>query len=97
MCGTALADQIVSKTRKPHRCFGCDRMIPQGTRAEKWTSVDSGDISSSYFCLDCAEYSHTPAGRDNADDDGCIGPGTYAEAEYARFPILIPREVLACA
>jgi hypothetical protein len=91
MCGTLLDHRIVFKTRKRHRCFGCNRVIPKGTRADKATSAEDGEVYSSYMCLDCAEFQMTPAARGAKEDDGCIYPGCFADESYARFPILEAR------
>jgi hypothetical protein len=92
MCGTMLSTRTVKRTRKRHRCFGCSRVIPQGTMAEYSVSADGHELSASYMCLDCAEFQLTKEGRNAADDDGCIWPGSFREAEapYVQFPILEP-------
>lgn len=93
MCGTYLSGKLIKRTRKRHRCFGCERIIPVGTMAHYSVSTDGGELSASYLCLDCDEFQHTKAGRESADDDGCIWPGAYrdAGAAYTSFPILEDR------
>ncbi len=44
------------KTRKPHRCWGCEREFPAGTIMQAITCVESGepgDIHTSYWCPVC--------------------------------------------
>ena len=40
------------KTRKPHACWGCARVMPTGTEMDVITSTDEG-ISSDYWCDVC--------------------------------------------
>lgn len=86
MC-TALRSQMV-RTKKNHRCHGCERMIPRGTLAKSWASVDHGDFSAGYCCLDCIEYAKKSRVFENGD---CIMSGDFWE-EFHRLPILIPIE-----
>lgn len=44
------------KTRKEHTCFGCRRKMPKGSKLERITSVDGGDISTNYWCNVCQSY-----------------------------------------
>ena len=90
MCGTYLGHKTVLKTRRPHRCFGCGRRIPKGTRAETVRVANDGTVSTTYTCLDCSEFEKTPNGRAAAEDDGCLWPDCFADEPYARFPILEP-------
>lgn len=88
MC-TYLSGKIIKRTRKRHRCFGCERIIPKGTMADYSVSVDNREISASYLCLDCSEFSQTKEARENSDD-GCLWPGSFSECTYSKFPILEP-------
>lgn len=47
-----LKDKVVT-TRKEHTCWGCAEKFEKGVRLRYITSVDSGDISSSYWCRIC--------------------------------------------
>ena len=38
------------KTRKEHKCFGCGRKFEKGSILSRVTSVDGGQISTSYWC-----------------------------------------------
>lgn len=60
--------------------------------AEYTVSVDYGDLTADHMCLDCSEFCQTPAGRNAAEDDGCLWPGAFrdAEAPYVYYPILEP-------
>jgi hypothetical protein len=89
MCGTYLRGGKVSRTRKAHRCFHCDRRIPKGTIAYTATSAYDGAVSTSYSCQDCEEFSNTVAAREFMDDD-CWWPGSFGDEPYAQFPILEP-------
>lgn len=91
MCGTYLRGSIVKRTRKARLCFGCERLIPKGSMAYVWVGVDHGELSTGYDCLDCHEFMLTPAGRAEAEPDGCFWPGSFVEQEYARWPILESR------
>lgn len=93
MCdSTYLRGTLVKRTKKRHRCFGCDRVIPKGTMAHYSVYISDGDLTADYMCLDCDEFKRTKEGRDAADDDGCLWPAAFREAEapYVRFPILEP-------
>lgn len=92
MCGTVLDSRKIHRTRKRRQCFGCGRAIPKGTMATYTVVVDNRDLSANYMCLDCDEFQKTKAGRDAADDDGCLWPLAFrdAEAAYVNWPILEP-------
>lgn len=90
MCGTALRYDLIKRTRKRHRCFACERVIPKGTMAHYWVNADHGELGHGYNCLDCEEFMRTKDGRYYAEDDGCIWPGSYSDCEYAQWPILEP-------
>jgi len=47
------------KTNKPHICHGCMRLFPAKTDMDYSTSVDCGQISSVYWCRDCADFIDT--------------------------------------
>ena len=41
------------KTRKPHRCWGCERRLPAGTAMFVIVTVDHGEIGRTYVCQTC--------------------------------------------
>lgn len=43
------------KTLKPHRCFGCSREFPKGTKMKFEVWVDEGSAYNSYLCKTCQE------------------------------------------
>ena len=43
-------------TRKEHRCVGCARILPIGTRMDVVTSVYDGEIANHYWCEVCTIY-----------------------------------------
>ena len=45
------------KTRKPHKCWGCCKEYPAGTKMEVVVSVDGGRIASVYWCDECKRLS----------------------------------------
>jgi hypothetical protein len=44
------------KTRKPHKCFGCQETIPAGVRVYHQTCVDDGTAYDIYMCDSCREW-----------------------------------------
>lgn len=48
--------QVMVKTRKEHRCWGCGRTFPKGTKLERLTNVDGGEITTTYWCDTCRQY-----------------------------------------
>lgn len=50
-----ILDSRLVKTRKPHKCFGCDRTFPAGTIMELSTVADDTEFFSSYLCDTCQE------------------------------------------
>jgi hypothetical protein len=47
----------VKKTRKPHRCEFCGRIIPAGTlNILNWAGLYDGDFQNSYACHWCEEH-----------------------------------------
>lgn len=54
--------QISSKTvkiAKPHICWGCRKKLPVGTEMMTVTQVDSGRISTAYWCAKCDTFLST--------------------------------------
>lgn len=46
-----LTDKVV-RTRKPHKCWGCLREFPKGTRM--WLNViDEKPLTAYYYCMTC--------------------------------------------
>lgn len=92
MCGTLLRRNRV-RTRKAHRCFGCNRIIPKGSLAFSWFTAAGFDSGGGHDCLDCDEELKREAGRGRdgrlySEDDGCVYMGALAECDFAQFPIL---------
>jgi len=52
--GTFLRDGKV-KTRKPHRCHGCQKLFPKGTMLYSQTGIEDG-IYTVYICDDCLNW-----------------------------------------
>lgn len=48
-----LRDIIINKTRKPHKCFGCCRVIQPGARMNYVVIADAGTVDAAYFCDTC--------------------------------------------
>lgn len=83
---TTIVDLIV-KTRKAHCCWGCGREFPAGTDMQFITTVDGGDLISSYWCPVCQVV--WSAG-DYRDGDGIPFKGLKDDDqfwEYARQKI----------
>lgn len=74
-----ILDQRIVKTRKPRRCFGCLASITVGSKAERTTYVDGGEIYTNYLCEDCMEFSKTLP--DEYWADGCYYEGDLREAK----------------
>ncbi len=51
-----ITEQLVKKTRKPHRCHGCMEIIPVGSEALVNTCTDGGEIYTLYFCKSCTDW-----------------------------------------
>lgn len=43
-------------TRKPHRCFGCGKVYPAGSKMIHAAYTDGGRADSCYWCETCNEY-----------------------------------------
>ncbi len=69
------------KTRKPHECWVCYRVIPKGSLAQSWAVLDERSFFSGYFCDDCQNFN-----EDCAYDEG-IMEGECACQPYAKLPI----------
>ncbi|WP_340012406.1 hypothetical protein MHI32_11935 [Paenibacillus sp. FSL H7-0690] len=51
-----LIDKLV-KTRKFHRCFGCNETIPEKTDGIRFTKLaNEGRVYSTYTCARCEEW-----------------------------------------
>jgi len=44
------------KTRKPHKCFGCYKTYPAGTKMAYAAYADGGTVQDCYWCETCQEY-----------------------------------------
>lgn len=62
-----LTDKTVT-TRKPHRCWGCAREFPAGTKLTLIESVDGGEWYRGYWCPVCEAVWDN--GRYYRDDEG---------------------------
>lgn len=49
----------IVKTRKKHRCVGCNEIIEIGTKVMKYSGVSDGKFYNSYMCDACEEFSKT--------------------------------------
>lgn len=82
---TTLEHAHAVKVRKPHRCYGCKRVWPAGSKMLTWTGIYDGPPNRTYFCEVCMAYTarypgaygdEVPLfGYPNEDPDG------YAEVE----------------
>ena len=54
MCCRVISEKRV-KTRKPHRCWGCGRLIQPGNYMDRTVSTRDGVIEATYWCLVCIE------------------------------------------
>ena len=52
-------------TRKEHRCFGCGRRIPVGSRMTRITYSTDRVLSTEYWCRVCSEYWRVFMGYDD--------------------------------
>jgi hypothetical protein len=79
-----LSEQWV-KIRKPHHCWGCTKEYPVGTKMQRITSVDGGEISSVYWCNVCDHFILTDK---NAREDNQDGFGfSYGDLrDYENYP-----------
>lgn len=68
------------KTRKEHECFGCGRKFEKGSILSRVTSVDGGQISTSYWCDTCNEYWNK-----YMDADDLIGFGELKSCDEERW------------
>ena len=46
------------KTRKHHKCWGCNKTYPPGTLMANAAYTDAGTVFSCYWCSTCEEYMH---------------------------------------
>lgn len=44
------------KTRKPHRCWGCHKVYPAGSRLVNAAYTDGGSVFDCFWCTVCEEY-----------------------------------------
>ena len=47
------------KIRKPHKCWGCTKEYPVGTKMNYSVAVDQGEFSYSYWCEECNDFLST--------------------------------------
>ena len=68
-----LRDEDVTKTRKPHRCFGCLEIIPSGSKAHVQINNDLGKLGSIYTHLWCeAIMREMDMDYDDTYSEGCV-------------------------
>lgn len=56
------------KTRKPHHCFGCQFVFPEGVPLFDCCGIWEGDFWSGYLCRICDAYLKSPEGIHFSDD-----------------------------
>lgn len=56
------------KTRKPHHCFGCQFVFPEGVILFDCCGVWEGDFWFGYVCPLCDAFLNSPQGRHYSDD-----------------------------
>ena len=61
-----LSSNIVKKTRKKCKCWGCWRTIPTGSKVLKNALVDSGKVKTISWCVVCV--THLSAHYDHDDE-----------------------------
>lgn len=44
------------KTRKAHRCWGCHKVYPSGSKLVNAAYADGGSVFDCYWCPTCEEY-----------------------------------------
>lgn len=49
-------DTFGVKTRKEHKCVGCNRKFPEGTKMEINIYVMDDEIRNDYWCKTCSKY-----------------------------------------
>ena len=47
---------MIKKTRKPHTCIFCSRIIPTGNEIEENCGVWGGEFQHYYFCTRCRKF-----------------------------------------
>ena len=73
---STLFDKIV-KTKKPHQCFMCKRVIESGHYMRTVTIAEDGNVYRNYSCGTCELISQT---IDLADNDGLLWDECVLEA-----------------
>ena len=68
------------KTKKDHKCFGCARKFPKGSKLQRITSADGGEIQSNYWCDVCQEY-----WSEYMESDDCIGFGDLKANDFEKW------------
>lgn len=68
-----LRDEDVTKTRRPHRCFGCLEIIPKGSPAHVQVNNDLGKLGSIYTHIWCEQImSEMDMSYDDTYSEGCV-------------------------
>jgi hypothetical protein len=65
--------QEIRKIRKPHRCWGCAENFLPGTQMEYFFGIWDGEVSDSYWCLDCSRFLNAIYKHTTIYSDPCEG------------------------
>ena len=71
-----ISEKIVI-TRKPHKCWGCGREFPKGSKLQALNNVDGGEICTTYWCNTCQDF----WSKFMQDDDEGINMGDLKQDE----------------
>lgn len=52
---TTFETRNIQRTRRPHRCYGCNRLFPTGSSMIRDSYIDDKKIAHSYWCPSCNE------------------------------------------
>jgi hypothetical protein len=72
----------INATRKDHKCFGCRKIIPKGSRAELTFGADEVGFFRYYMCVECVEYAES--NDDYIDSNGDFREGAIADIKQSR-------------
>ncbi len=77
-----LSQKLVT-TRKPHQCWGCEKVFPAGTKLSCVTTADGGEFNTVYWCARCQEVLQEHGEDIDRYDDGLLlGEVAEYEREY---------------
>lgn len=60
------------KTRKPHKCYGCERQFPAGTKLQYYFCISYGDAMSIYICPVCEKVAEEDRYNEDEYSEGDI-------------------------